>query len=369
MKIYSTIAGNVYTVSSPVGDTIVTDERNNKLCVVTEGTQRDIRATGCQLKLDVDTSILTSANFKQALAITAGGGGVSEEDLVELGVLSAAEVPTVQSTSQVCSPDNAPVFIAAKGFRCSVRVRPSTGCNGIAIVVGTGVKDSNLLGCQMELVFESSGSVTLTSEPLVHVQDIAAGRRCLFYFAETIPSASSFYIRILQNGENILMSFSCGARQWSYLNVSWLDAVSSGSGYYPALAWHVLKKETVYSPAVDEMPTEGSALPVSSGGVFSALEAVGGEDAHSAYELHILGNMYIGDAYWSTINHGGEVVIPLGGTIRMVKLTGDNGGESPVRALLILSEPKTAQQLSAYLLELTLADAEQFYLVPVTVNG
>lgn len=227
--------------------------------------------------------ITLNVNFNSAPAGSAAAGGLSEEDLVTLGVLTAGEEPTEKASSPVGGPADGFSFVRAKGFRWGGQVQqPPAGCNGVAIVVGDGVEADFLLGCQMKLMCTDRASVTFTSEPLVSVQEVAAGRRCLFYFTEPIPSAEQYTVRILKNGVNELVPFSCSTSKAMYGYFNWLDAVDTGSGFYPELAWEVLEMETVYGPAVDKVPTEGSARPVSSGGVFEALSELTTTSAESS---------------------------------------------------------------------------------------
>ena len=276
---YKVSVGSRYTVTAAAEDCVVTDAAGRVVATVKPGKQYTFTASTTTVELS-DASAALTANFNSAPAGSAAAGGVSEEDLVTLGVLTAGEVPTEKASSPVCVPSG-DALIRAKGFRWGGQVQPPAGCNGVAIVVGDDVNDDFLLGCQMRLICTSRASVTLISEPLVSVQEVAAGRRCLFYFTEPISSTELYTIRILKNGVNELVPFSSSMSQAMYNYFSWVDAVDTGYGFYPALAWEVLKKEPVYSPAVDEEPTEGSARPVSSGGVFSALAQLAGGSGSS----------------------------------------------------------------------------------------
>lgn len=298
--------------------------------------------------------ITLNVNFNSAPAGSAASGGVSEEDLVEKGVL---EVPEIEELTTVQTSIKQTGTVSAGGYNF-IFVNLSAVFNAIRIYGSTTAGD--------ELVAEIKVSSTVVRS----VRFVRGDGACTFYFEHEYDRKNLKQISVFTtSGALVKFSFCAGgAKPAALASGSWSGASSS---LYPCFELLLSEVKTLPSCAVapDAVPTEGSTRPVSSGGVFAALAAVGGEDAHSVYALHIVGDLYVGDAYWSNINHGGEVVIPLGGTIRMVKLTGDNGGESPVRALLILSEPKTAQQLSSYLQELTHAAAEQFYLVPATVNG
>lgn len=357
---YKVSVGSSYTVTADAEDCVVTDAAGRVVATVKPGKQYTFTASTTTVELS-DASAALTANFNSAPA-AGSAGGVSEENLVELGVLTAGEVPTEKASSPVCVPSGN-ALIRAKGFRWGGQVQqPPAGCNGVAIVVGADVEDDFLLGCQMQLKCTSRSTVTLISEPLVSVQEVAAGRRCLFYFTEPISSTEQYTIRILKNGVNELVPFSCSTSQAMYGYFSWLDAVDTGSGFYPALAWEVLETETVYGPAVDKVPTEGSARPVSSGGVYNALEQISGEQVSSIYVLEILGMMYLGEAWWEQ-----KMTMEDGLVVYMQRLP-EAGGESDFRGLLTLSEPRTASQLLAALTTRTGAASGEFLVYPVSLN-
>lgn len=73
MKTLNTIAGNLYTVTSPNGCT-VTDERGKLKKTVKAGDQLTIMAPGAELRVDDNAADIRAANFNGAPAVVGGGG-------------------------------------------------------------------------------------------------------------------------------------------------------------------------------------------------------------------------------------------------------------------------------------------------------
>ena len=78
MKSHNTIAGKIYTVTSPSGCT-VTDETGLQLGSVEAGEQKSFVATGAQLSVDDDAARVTLTFKRAALALGLLGGGVKSE--------------------------------------------------------------------------------------------------------------------------------------------------------------------------------------------------------------------------------------------------------------------------------------------------
>lgn len=78
MKSHNTIAGKIYTVTSPSGCT-VTDETGLQLGSVEAGEQKSFVATGAQLSVDDDAARVTLTFKRAALALRLLGGGVKSE--------------------------------------------------------------------------------------------------------------------------------------------------------------------------------------------------------------------------------------------------------------------------------------------------
>ena len=78
MKSHNTIAGKLYTVTSPSGCT-VTDETGLQLGTVEGGEQKTFVATGAQLSVDDDAARVTLTFKRAASALRLLGGGVKSE--------------------------------------------------------------------------------------------------------------------------------------------------------------------------------------------------------------------------------------------------------------------------------------------------
>ncbi len=78
MKSHNTIAGKIYTVTSPSGCT-VTDETGLQLGSVEAGEQKSFVATGAQLSVDDDAARVTLTFNRAASALRLLGGGVKSE--------------------------------------------------------------------------------------------------------------------------------------------------------------------------------------------------------------------------------------------------------------------------------------------------
>lgn len=112
----------------------------------------------------------------------------------------------------------------------------------------------------------------------------------------------------------------------------------------------------------DTTPKSGSTNPVTSGGVYTALAQISTEQKSTAYVLEILGEMYLGDAWWQQ-----EMSMEDGLVVYLQRLP-EADGESIFRGRLTLSEPRTASQLLAALTTRTGAASGEFLVYPVSVN-
>lgn len=205
--------------------------------------------------------ITLNVNFKHAPA-AGSAGGMSEDDLVGYGLLYR---PVSESLEVVQSAGNKVAVVNAGGFSCTAQ-NLSQEFNAVRIYGASSISDLVL-------------KLKVGTNEVSSVRALRDQESVLFYFEQTLDRRDVKQFTIMTEGGALVM-FVFAAQQnkpAGFASVSWGGTSSS---YFPRFEL-CIAREIVGEPCprVDAVPTEGSAMPVSSGGVFAAIAALGGGSA------------------------------------------------------------------------------------------